>query len=333
MKKIILAIILIAAGFGGGILWMRSRGDAAKPPDAAAAAPEEPKTTVTHDDKGNVVINIGDEAQGEIGLVVGHPVAAQQSPEVRGYGRVLDPAPLAALANDLATAQAAFFASNQELERTKTLQNQGNSSERALLAAQAAAMKDQLAVRALKDRLVLGWGKEIAERDDLVAFAQALSSLDAALVRIDLPGGERLSAPPTEVRLTSMTGATATGQFVSLALNVDPQTQGQGWLFLVKPNQPRMLPGEAVTGYLKMPGDAVSGVIIPREAVVRTEGAGWIYVLNTGGEAITRTEISLDHPTDAGWFVTKGATADDHIVTTGAQTLLSQELKASMKPD
>jgi hypothetical protein len=67
--------------------------------------------------------------------------------------------------------------------------------------------------------------------------------------------------------------------------------------------------------------------------VVRTEGKGWVYVLNEGGEALTRKEIALDRPTETGWFVTRDITASDHVVVTGAQVLLSEELKASIKAD
>ena len=41
--------------------------------------------------------------------------------EVKGYGRVQDPTPLAALMNELATAEAAATASSNELSRLKTL--------------------------------------------------------------------------------------------------------------------------------------------------------------------------------------------------------------------
>jgi hypothetical protein len=54
-----------------------------------------------------------------------------------------------------------------------------------------------------------------------------------------------------------------------------------------------------------------------------------MYVLNQGGEGFTRVEVPLDHPTEAGWFITKGATASDHVVATGAQQLLSLEVKSS----
>jgi hypothetical protein len=105
--------------------------------------------------------------------------------------------------------------------------------------------------------------------------------------------------------------------------------QGQGFLFLLKPNSLRLTSGEAVVGYLKIPGEPLAGVIIPREAVVRVEGAGWVYVLNSAGDAFTRVEVALDHPAEAGWFVTKGVSSGDYVVVTGAQQLLSIELKGA----
>jgi hypothetical protein len=66
---------------------------------------------------------------------------------------------------------------------------------------------------------------------------------------------------------------------------------------------------------------------------VRKDGAGWIYVADSSGEAYVRTEIALDHSTDTGWFVAKGVTASDHIVVTGAAQLLSEELKGQLGGD
>jgi hypothetical protein len=63
--------------------------------------------------------------------------------------------------------------------------------------------------------------------------------------------------------------------------------------------------------------------------VVRTEGAGWVYVLNSAGDAFTRVEVALDRPAEAGWFVTRGLSAGQYVVVTGAQQLLSIELKGA----
>ena len=86
------------------------------------------------------------------------------SPELKGYGKVLDPAPLAALVTELASAQAAYTASSNELARLKTLEGQGNASARALQTAEAAAQRDHLAVQSARERLTLSWGKAVADQ-------------------------------------------------------------------------------------------------------------------------------------------------------------------------
>jgi len=334
VKQAILLIILGAA-IGGGAVWMAKRGEAAKPAAAepAAAAPDEAKTTITHDTNGCVVIGMSDEMQGDAGIVVANPAAAQFSPEIKGFGRVLDPSPLSALMTELASDLAAYAASSNELARLKTLAPTGNASPRALQAAEAAALRDQLAAQSVRDRLVLAWGKAVAARNDLPAFILALAVQDVALVRVDLLAGEPLKSPPTGARIVTLSADSADAELLGTAPGVDPQIQGRGFLFLIKPNALRLLPGQGVTGYLKQPGEPLAGVIVPREAVVRTEGKGWIYVLNAGGESLTRKEIPLDRPTETGWFVTTGVSASDHVVVTGAQILLSEELKASIKAD
>jgi len=55
--------------------------------------------------------------------------------------------------------------------------------------------------------------------------------------------------------------------------------------------------------------------------------------LNEGGEAFTRVPVPLDRPTESGWFVAKVVTATNNVVVIGAQTLLSEELKASLSSD
>jgi membrane fusion protein, multidrug efflux system len=332
VKKAIL-LILIGAALGGGAVWIKYYSGADVTASAPAATEEADATRITHDTNGNAVVNMSDETQGDVGIVVAELAAAQYSPEMTGSGRVQDPAPLAALMTELASDRAAYAASSNELARLKIMAEQGNASARALQTAEATALRDQLAMQSARQRLVLSLGKTLADREDLPALLESLASQEAALVRIDLPAGEIPAAPPTGARLAMLSGGAAEAQYLSEAAGVDPQMQGRGYLFLVKPNPAGLLPGQAVTGYLKLPGEPVGGVIIPRNAVVRTEGRGWVYVLQSGGEALTRTPIALDHPTEDGWFVSQGVTAGQHVVVAGAQILLSQEMKGSIKAD
>jgi len=167
----------------------------------------------------------------------------------------------------------------------------------------------------------------------LPGFIQALTMQNAVLVRIDLPAGESLPAPPNGARISTLSGNSVEAEFLGTASNVDPQTLGRGFIFIIKSNASGLLPGEAITGYIRVAGEPLAGVIVPSQAVIRTEGAGWVYLMNSGSDAFTRTAVALDHPADGGWFVTKDVTTNDYVVVTGAQTLLSEELKASLKPD
>jgi len=85
-------------------------------------------------------------------------------------------------------------------------------------------------------------------------------------------------------------------------------------------------PRSAVTGFLGLPGEAQSGVRVPREAVVRFNGTTWVYV-QTGDDTFQRTEVALDRPLANGWFVRAGLKPQDKVVSAGAQQLLSEELK------
>ncbi len=60
-----------------------------------------------------------------------------------------------------------------------------------------------------------------------------------------------------------------------------------------------------MTGLLSLPGEPQSGIALPRDAVVRFNGATWVYVQSTG-ETFQRVEVALDQPLDNGWFVAVG---------------------------
>jgi hypothetical protein len=328
-----IGLLLLGAVIGGGVIWMQTHGGAASHANAEKAGEQKPAEDegegpkVSRDTNGNTIISMTDETQGDLGIKVTRPEAVKLSPEIKGYGHILDPAPLAALMTELATAEAAYTASSNELVRSKTLENKGTASERALQAAEAAAQHDQLAVQSAKDRITISWGNGFADKPNLSGFIQELAALKSEIVRVDLPADVSLAAMPLGARIATMSGQLTEAEFLGIAPATDPQMQGKGFLFLLRPNTLPIAVGASVLGYLKLPGEPVVGVVIPREAVVRNAGAAWVYVLDNGGEAFTRTEIALDHPTDAGWFIGKGVTESNYIVVTAAQQLLSLELK------
>jgi hypothetical protein len=300
---------------------------------ASSNQSSQTESRVRQGTNGEIVVTVDTETQKVMGLQVAVLSASQINPEMKGYGRVLDASPLAVLVTELSAAQSASNASEAELKRLKTLAALDNTSERALQAAEAVAAHDRAQAESAKQQLLAGWGTVIAGRADLPAFAQSLVSQDSALVEIFLPAGENLQSSPTGARLSTLVSDTKSveAQFISPAPMVDPQVQGQGFLFLLNPNLLRLAPGAAVTGFLKISGEPLNGVVVPTDAVVHASGREWVYV-QTGDGAFTRTEILTDHPVNGGWFVSGVIAPGQKMVVIGAQQLLSTELVSQLPP-
>ncbi len=340
--KPVILIGLLVLGAVALFIWkapaQKKDADDAKPPTDAKAEGKteaktekeaEPPSRVKRASNGEVTVTFDEATRQRASLKTANPAVTNLSAEVRGYGRALDPAPLVALVAEIANAEIVASASIPEFERLKRLSEQDNASARALQAAEAAAKRDQLAVRSARDRLLLAWGKAMAQQQDLLAFAFSFATRERVLARVDLPAGESIAASPLGARLVSLgdPDKMIAAEFFSPAPQVDPQSQGQGFLFVANGDPAWLAPGAALAGFLQLAGDPRAGVIVPREAILRHEGKTWVYV-QTAPDAFTRRELTLDRPTEAGWFVTNGVTAQDAIVINGGQLLLSEELRA-----
>jgi hypothetical protein len=312
-------------GAAGMALFMKYTGPAGTP---EPAPPEEAESFVVKDANGPAKLELEQDTQDMMGLKTAHLAAAQLEPDVKGYGRVLDPAPLVALVAEIASAQASLEASRKEYERLQVLyaQNQ-NASARALEIAEAALKRDQIQYQSIQPRLLAGWGKVIASRPDLAAFARALAAQETALIRVDLPLGDELKSVPTGGRVAALAAPEnpVPIEYLDRAPDMDPQFQSRGYLFLMRTGP--LVPGTLVTAWLTLPGAAQSGVMVPRDAILRHEGRTYVY-LQLSDEQFQRQEIVLDRPTPDGWFVSQGLKPKVEVVVVGAQELLSEELKA-----
>jgi hypothetical protein len=74
------------------------------------------------------------------------------------------------------------------------------------------------------------------------------------------------------------------------------------------------------------------GVIIPAGAVVWSQGTAWCYVEESPGKFV-RTAVQTSNPVSAGWFVTASIDPNARVVTSGAQTLLSEEFRSQIQAD
>ena len=259
--------------------------------------------------------------------MVQNRTAFQMTPELKGYGRVLDPAPLAALMTELATARAAYTASSNELARLKVLEAQGNASVRAIQTAEAAALRDRLAVRSVRERLTLSWGKAVGDRQDLPAFARSLVSLEAALVRVDLPVGKTLKGPPAGARIATLSGQSAEAEFLGIGDQRGPADARPG---LHLPAQAEFTTADprGVGGRLSQDSGRAAG---RRDHPARGGGAGGRGGLGLCPERRGRrlhAHRGRAGSSDRGWLVRdQRRVGHRFVVVTGAQQLLSFELR------
>jgi hypothetical protein len=71
------------------------------------------------------------------------------------------------------------------------------------------------------------------------------------------------------------------------------------------------------------------GVVLPRSAVVRHQGQAWVYA-QSGDQTFERIPVALEHGIDAGWFIDASAAPSGRVVVSGAQALLSEELRSQL---
>lgn len=316
------AVIAIAA-----LIAAYMAGSKERESEAEGDQPISAKSTVEQSN-GVTVIHLDLKAQQFAGLQTEMVSAATLPPEMKAYGRALDSASLISLESETVAARAALQASRAEYERLKKLSVQDNTSAHALEMAKAQLARDQGALETAEAQLAAASSTNVVGQSP--EFFQSLAKQEIVLVRLDLPTGDISAETPPAAQLEISRNQFVAANFFGRAAVVDPQTQGEGFIFLVTNAPASLLPGLAVTGFLQLPGEPSRGVIVPDDAVVRSDGHAWTYA-QTGETNFERREIILDHPTNDGWFITNGVAPEEKVVATGAQALLSEENKAQVK--
>lgn len=330
MKKLLAALVLAIAV--GALISAYRNMSKERAKDTESDSPVASESKVLRNSKNGDALSLNANEQSILALKVVTLTSVRHPQEVKGYGQVIDPTPLTSIVAQLVAAQATVEVSQKELDRLNVLSAQENASARDLQTAAAAAQRDQTALYSLHQKLIATWGSTIAAHDNLPKWSESLAAGETALVRIDLPAGEYLKSPPAVARLYTLLDETngVEAEFVDAAPTVNPQTQGQGFFYLVKSRQPGFAPGASVLGYLKESAEDRAGVIIPRSAVTRFDGKPWVF-LKQGDNTFVRKEIALQSPLAEGWFTDEGVKPGEQVVVSGAQMLLSEALKSQIQ--
>lgn len=237
----------------------------------------------------------------------------------------MDPAPLAGIAADIATAESASAASAREQARLAALvQADAGASQRELEAAkaQAAADRAKLTQACQRPGLEFGAGLDRLGCHAIGELARAAAIGQAALLRIDMPGQILVAGQSVTVDLAPGSARLA---LLGPASAGDSQLQTAGMLALLRgPMAARAGAGRVLQA--SMPGGRVqAGVLVPREAIVRVDGGLFVW-RPRGADRFERVAIPGAVATEHGWVAPVGPLqVGQPVVVSGAGTLLGLE--------
>ncbi|MCX6897556.1 MAG: hypothetical protein NT105_02545 [Verrucomicrobia bacterium] len=327
MKELLVGLLLGLVA-GGAATWLMLQSHKSAAPAAAEAEIKHAEAP-----KSDGRIHLNKEQLANAGLAFAQPQPVEWQPSVKAFGRVLDASPLATLLTEIEAARAAMDASTKEYERLKKLNAQdANASVRAVEAADATLRRDRAALEASQMRLLAGWGKALAGRVDLAALARSLVAQESALIRVDFLAGQTLPPESRRVRVAPLPGDEVPRDTVVIGSAPTADAQAQGAALLVLLRAPTPAPGAALLAWVSGSGAAQHGLRLPRSAIVRHEGQAFVFVA-VGVDAFARRRVEIAPPQADGVIVMSGVKVDERVVVTGAQQLLSEELKTAGGPE
>jgi hypothetical protein len=315
----------------------------------SAQAPEDeiPVQSALSRQRGSAAVRLAKDSQAASGIVV-QPVGkvrAEATAEV--YGVIVNVQPLIDLrarydasVSDARSLRAAASSSAADYERLKTLfEDDRNISERVVQAAEARWKVDQAklaaaeqAVASVRDSIRAGWGEVLAgwaTAPESPAF-QALAQQREVLSQITFPYDLHAQAGKVSLSLApvSVPAGARPARFISAAPQTDAMLPGVTYFYVVGAQGLRV--GMRVAGQLKLGSKARDGVIVPSSAVVWHGGKAWAYVKEED-DLFVRKEVSTVQELADGWFDASHFEPGDEIVVSGAQLLLSEELKFQIR--
>jgi hypothetical protein len=260
-----------------------------------------------------------------LGIVVGHPPAAQIPDRIDSLGLVLDTTTLVADVGDVSAVGATERSTKAEVTRLQGLYGDGaGASLKMLEAARAEEAKAAAQTRFTQARFNQHWGPlarmSVAERHKLLA---AVARGQILLLRADLPGRHSLGSVP-EIAQVDVDGIHVSGRVLGVMQQTD-ETQSVGLLVGVANAPAGLSPGARVPIALMMAKH--SGVLLPREAVLYDERGAYVFEqvadkFEPGKARYSRHDVKLLQRQGDGWLVS-GVDDDDNVVFEGAGVLWS----------
>ncbi|KAF3996347.1 metal transporter [Glaciimonas immobilis] len=348
-KIIILAVVAALLSGAGWYGYRTMRAPVAAPVAAPATAPATFTATPPSQDlqrvqviNGETVVTVSVAAQRASQIITQPVTVATDHPEVTAYATVVDLQPLFDLRNRHAVARAEresarahADASRLQYNRTHVLfLDDRNVSEKSLQDAQVIKQTDEAKLQAveatlggLDSALRQQYGNALATA--VVAPHSALSDRllngHATVVRVTLPVGG-VTPAPEQITIEGSDDQMIVANKLSPSPVVDPAMQGDSYLYFADSVLPVGTHTLAHVPLREKNKSTAPGFSIPDTAIVWYGGQSWAYIKTTI-DHFTRRLVPVASTTQRVRVATEGFHRGDEVVISGAQLLLSEELR------
>jgi hypothetical protein len=149
------------------------------------------------------------------------------------------------------------------------------------------------------------------------------------LLKITFPSDNGITAPPKTIFVapSGHREQAIAAEFISAVPQTDSFSQAQQYFYHVSAKQIKT--GMRVSAWIPVQQQAQTGVIIPESALVWHLGQALVFVKMTEQHFSHRPVLAY-RKVAGGYWVGNGLKVGEHIVSTGAQMLLSQEFKGQI---
>ena len=281
-------------------------------------ADDEKSSSEVQNDTGQSVIRLDTEAQKLSGIETIILKPASHHAEFTAYGKAINIQPLLALRNryllaltERSSAKARFKQAEQNISRQQDLYRDGVSSKRNLQEQQAQwqAYKAQVDAtdfqgKAIIDEALLNWGKELtdwalsSDSDKLGAFLSGRQTL----LQITLPANKHLpdNIKTIFIEVSGNRSKAHKAELISMAAQTESVAQGESYYF--QTDDKNIITGMNVTAWIPDQNAKLTGVIIPKSALIWYMGQALVY-LKTAEETFSRRTINHYSVTADGYFI------------------------------
>lgn len=304
-----------------------------------------PKTPATKQAENPDLVILDQEQQQRAGIQTIVLSESQLGPESIAFGTVVNLDRLLLVRQQYLhtlaqqqTANAKNAEAQLNLSRTQSLHDQDIVSSRRLQEQQAQAQTEQaqLAISHYQKELLLNncqleWGTSLCQwlTEAKGQHIKEFLEQKAQLLQITLPAGHELTSDQKQIFIDEhgKRENAIPASLISAIPLVDPVTQGRRYFF--KSSLRPIAYGSHLTAWLSESGQKSTAVNLPRAAVVRHNGEAIVFI-KTKPDQFSRHILHHLTANQACCFSNSELQVGQEIVSTGAQTLLSQLLKTQI---